>query len=114
MVSAKWFGLVLALCSSAAIYAQNPLLEAAKTPDHVEPVAVTPAPAVPLNSEKRADILMARKMYREAAETYKQGPQDSALIQNKIGIAYHQMLQIEIAKKYYERAIKLDPKYAEA
>ena len=35
---------------------------------------------------------MARKMYREAAEMYKQGPLDSAVIQNKIGIAYHQMM----------------------
>jgi len=57
---------------------------------------------------------MARKMYREAAEIYKQCPLDSAVIQNKIGIAYHQMMQTDIAKRYYERAIKLDPNYAEA
>ena len=57
---------------------------------------------------------MARKMYREAAETYKEGAVDTAIIQNKIGIAYHQMMQVDIAKRYYERAIKLDPKYAEA
>jgi tetratricopeptide (TPR) repeat protein len=53
-------------------------------------------------------------MYREAAETYKEAPLNSAIIQNKIGIAYHQMLQIEIAKKYYERSMKLDSQYAEA
>src|SRR6476646_5484082 len=73
-----------------------------------------PAPAVPLDPERRADILMARKMYREAVEVYMEGPQDSAVIWNKIGIAYHQMLQLEVAKKNYEKSIKLNPSYSEA
>jgi tetratricopeptide (TPR) repeat protein len=64
--------------------------------------------------EMRGDILMARKMYREALEMYKTSPDDSAVIANKIGIAYHQMLDMENARKYYERAIKLRPDYAEA
>ncbi|HTM47914.1 MAG TPA: tetratricopeptide repeat protein [Bryobacteraceae bacterium] len=68
----------------------------------------------PLTSEQRADILMARKMYREAADVYKEGPLDSAIILNKIGIAYHQMLRLDEAKKYYEKAIKANPKYSEA
>ena len=112
MVSAR---LILAsvLCCSATISAQNSLLEAAKLPDQNESVVPAPAP-VSLTPEKRADILMARKMYREAAETYKQCSLDSAVIENKIGIAYHQMMQTEIAKRYYERAMKLDPGYAEA
>jgi tetratricopeptide (TPR) repeat protein len=66
-----------------------------------------------LTLEMRADIYMARKMYREAAETYKRAP-ESAVIANKTGIAYHQMQQLGIARKYYERAIKLDPQYSEA
>jgi tetratricopeptide (TPR) repeat protein len=68
----------------------------------------------PLTAEQRGDILMARKMYRESVEVYKEGPLDSAVIWNKIGIAYHQMLQIDEAKKNYEKAVKLNPKYAEA
>ena len=71
-------------------------------------------PNPPLTAEQRADILMARKMYRESIDVYKEGPLDSAIIQNKIGIAYHQMLQMNEARKYYEQAIKLNPKYAEA
>src|SRR6266436_6127996 len=67
-----------------------------------------------LTAEQRADILMARKMYRESVEVYKEGPLDSAIIWNKIGIAYHQMVQIDEAKKNYEKAVKLNPKYAEA
>jgi tetratricopeptide (TPR) repeat protein len=64
--------------------------------------------------EMRGDIFMARKMYREAVETYKEGPTDSAVLMNKTGIGYHQMLDLDTAKKYYQRAIKLNPSYAEA
>src|SRR5438270_14066512 len=67
-----------------------------------------------LTAEQRADILMARKMYREAVEGYKEGPLDSPIIWNKIGIAYHQMLQIDEARRNYEKALKLNPKYSEA
>ncbi len=68
----------------------------------------------PLTPELRGDIYMARKMYREAIDTYRQGPTDSAVLANKIGIAFHQLMQFDLAKKNYERAIKLDPKYPEA
>src|SRR6266849_1139983 len=71
-------------------------------------------PNPPLTAEQRGDILMARKMYRESIDVYKEGPLESAVIWNKIGIAYHQMLQTNEARKYYEQAIKLNPKYAEA
>ena len=62
----------------------------------------------------RGDILMARKMFREAVDMYASTGQDTAIIANKIGIAYHQMTELDMARKYYERAIKLDPKYSEA
>jgi tetratricopeptide (TPR) repeat protein len=72
-------------------------------------------PAKPLTPEMRGDILMARKMYREAAEIYSSaGADKSAVLANKLGIAHHQMLQFDIARKHYQRAIKLNPKYAEA
>jgi len=113
MVSTRWFCFTSVLWLPAMIPAQNTLLEASKLPDHVETAPTAPA-LVPLSPEKRGDILMARKMYREAAETYKEGPLDSAIIQNKIGIAYHQMMQMDLAKRYYERSIKLDANYPEA
>jgi tetratricopeptide (TPR) repeat protein len=67
-----------------------------------------------LSLEMRGDILMARKMYREAADVYAEGAQNSAVLANKLGIAYHQMLAFDQAKKNYERAIHLKPDYAEA
>jgi tetratricopeptide (TPR) repeat protein len=68
----------------------------------------------PVTPELRGDIYMARKMYREAIDMYRQGPPNSAVLANKIGIAFHQLLLLDLAKKNYERAIKLDPKYPEA
>jgi tetratricopeptide (TPR) repeat protein len=68
----------------------------------------------PLTPEMRGDILMARKHYREAVEAYSEEKQLTATLINKIGIGYHQMLELDMARKQYERAIKADPKYAEA
>jgi tetratricopeptide (TPR) repeat protein len=76
--------------------------------------AKPPDPPKNITVETRGDILMARKMYREALEMYKTGPADSAVLANKIGIAYHQLLDLDSARKSYERALKLRPDYAEA
>jgi tetratricopeptide (TPR) repeat protein len=73
-----------------------------------------PAPRALLTPEMRGDIFMARKMFREAADMYKQMPADSAVTWNKVGIAYHQMVELDSAKKYYERSIKMRPDYPEA
>ena len=108
---------VTALVFGGLVWAQSasPLIETAKVPDTrgtAPAAAETPAP--PLTPERRGDILMARKMYREAVDTYKEGPLNSPVIWNKIGIAYHQMMQLDLAKKHYERAIKMNSKYSEA
>lgn len=74
---------------------------------------VSSAASAALTPELRGDIFMARKMYREAIDKYREVP-ESPVIDNKIGIAFHQMLQLPLAKKNYERAIRLDPSYSEA
>jgi tetratricopeptide (TPR) repeat protein len=77
-------------------------------------VGATEPPARPaISPQERGDIFMARKMYREAIDAYKQVAA-SAVMLNKIGIAYHQMADLDSARKYYERAVKTDPQYAEA
>ena len=77
--------------------------------DVTPPAVVRPQ----LTSEQRGDIYMARKMYREAIDTYKESP-ETALLAIKIGIAYHQLTDLNIAARYYQRAIKLDPKFTQA
>jgi len=71
-------------------------------------------PAKALTPEERADIYVVRKMYREAIESYQQVKPPTAVIYNKIGIAYQQQNDLDTAKKFYQRAIKLNSKYAEA
>ena len=70
-----------------------------------------------LTDEQLADLYMARKDYREAALTYKQladrNPQNPVYL-NKLGIALHQQAALGAALKYYERASKVDPSYADA
>ena len=75
------------------------------------PKAATPL--APVSLEMRGDIYMARKMYREAIETYKSA-EPTAVLVNKTGIAYHQLLDLDNARKYYEKALKLNPEYSEA
>jgi tetratricopeptide (TPR) repeat protein len=65
-------------------------------------------------TEQKGDIFMARKMYREAIESYSQGDQKSAITWNKVGIAWHSMANMQMARKSYERSIRLDRKYADA
>lgn len=69
--------------------------------------------ATALTPEMRGDIYMARKMFREAIDRYREMP-ESAVVDNKIGIAFHQMMQLPLARKNYERAVHLDPNYSEA
>ena len=66
-----------------------------------------------LTPAERGDIYMARKMYREAIETYMQAPASAQML-NKIGIAYHQLTEIDMAGKYYQRAIKMDSQFSDA
>ena len=67
-----------------------------------------------LSFEDRGDIYGVRKMYREAVEAYKQVSPQTAVVLNKIGIAYQQQNDFDSARKYYDRAVKLQPNYAEA
>ena len=67
--------------------------------------------------EQRADLYMVRKYFQEAADTYNKAlltqPKNAA-IYNKLGIAYHQMLSYDAAKKSYRQAIRLNPRFAQA
>lgn len=67
-----------------------------------------------LSDEMRGDIAMARKEYRQAIDFYKAVQPQSHVIWNKVGIAYHQLTEMDAAKRSYERAVKMKPDYSEA
>lgn len=67
--------------------------------------------------ELRADLRMIQKRYLEAIDLYQEAlvlaPQNAVLL-NKTGIAFHQLLRLDDAKKYYERSTRADKNYAHA
>ena len=73
-----------------------------------------PQATKPISPEMRGDIFMARKMYREAIEAFREGSPKNPVLLNKTGIAYHQLMQLDLARKSYEQAIKFKPDYVEA
>jgi tetratricopeptide (TPR) repeat protein len=91
----------------------SPMAKSAFAPDTIPQRGETPPPRT-LTAEEHGDLFMARKMYREAADSYREGPKNSPILRNKIGIAYHQLGDFAAARRYYEQAIKLDKKYADA
>jgi tetratricopeptide (TPR) repeat protein len=87
-------------------------------------VAQVPSPQDPvivvhpeLSEEQMGDLYMVRKQFPEAAGVFKklsdQNPHNPVYL-NKLGIALHQQAALTIALKYYERAVKVDPQYADA
>jgi tetratricopeptide (TPR) repeat protein len=104
MALAAGLGTVLALAQS------NSIVDPKQS--SLSPSASAPKPQ--LTPETRGDIYMARKMYREAIDTFREGPAKDPILLNKIGIAYHQMMQLDNARKSYEQALKIKPDYAEA
>lgn len=80
----------------------------AQTPDDAgsKPVVLTP--------ELRGDLAMARQQYLDAVKDYREVSPASALIWNKLGLAYHHLLATDLAKRAYQQALRLEPNYPEA
>src|SRR5580693_5076216 len=68
-------------------------------------------------AEMRADILMARKEYFQAAGVYLQillnEPKNAELL-NKVGVAFQQLGDLDRSEKFYKRAMHADKKFASA
>ena len=114
------------LCLSAALLAFTPAwgqaVPAQSVPDRPAAGSATVAPQTPLLTEgplleRKGDVLMVRKLYREAVETYSRAlvlEPKNAVVCNKLGIAYHQQFQFGAARNSYQRALRLNKSYAEA
>jgi tetratricopeptide (TPR) repeat protein len=103
----KW--LTLAVLSLSPGWAQSFTADSRTT---------TPTPVTPvkpnLGAEARGDICMARKDYRTAIDLYQSIQPPTAAVINKVGIAYHQMMELGTAVRYYQQAAKMKPDYPEA
>ncbi len=68
----------------------------------------------PLPPQTEGDLLMVHRSYAAALEAYQRDPEKSAVLWNKIGVAYHHMFALEQARKYYQMALAMNPKYPDA
>ena len=57
---------------------------------------------------------MVHRQYAAALEAYQRDPDKSAVLWNKIGVAYHHMFALDQARKYYQMALAMKPDYPEA
>ena len=111
--------LALSMSSAGQSFVEHP--SAPVAPRVAQPQSPTESAVIvvkpDLTDEQLADLYMARKEYREATFAYKkladQNPQNPVYL-NKLGIALHQQAALGAALKYYERASKVDPSYADA
>jgi Tfp pilus assembly protein PilF len=60
--------------------------------------------------EAVGDSLMAHRRYQAAIGSYKQSPQISAEVWNKMGIAYQMMFNLQDATRCYQESLRLEPK----
>ncbi len=113
------------LACSPLVFGQQPLAStnSSKSSNQIQEVQPFPAadPArlatmTAADLEQLGDDLRGRKEFLQAVDCYlaaiKKSP--SAILHNKVGMAYISMMQPDKAKKALERAIKLDKKYPEA
>jgi tetratricopeptide (TPR) repeat protein len=74
----------------------------------------TASPATSLPPQTQGDLLMVHRNYAAALEAYQSDPEKSAVLWNKIGVAYHHMFALEQARKYYLMALAMNPNYPDA
>src|ERR1700733_13798350 len=76
---------------------------------HVQNATISTMP-----SEAQGDLLMVNGNYVAAIEAYRQSSLRSAATWNKIGVAYHHLFALEEARKNYQMALTLNPRYPDA
>jgi tetratricopeptide (TPR) repeat protein len=93
---------------SQTLHAQSTAPAAAQVP--AAPVTVVPPqPQTPPTPEEIGDSLAARQRYQAAISAYEKVPQRTAVVWNKMGIAYQMMFNSKDATRCYKESLKLGP-----
>ena len=82
----------------------------------IQPHLPDPATATPKTLEMQADILRARRFPEDAMDFYRYAIArggNAAALTNKLGLAELEMSNIQLARMYFQRAVKLDRKNAD-
>ena len=110
---------MLALPAALMIIAQErPEVSVSTDPLLVERVAPPSPDASAEELEETGDLLRVRKHYLDAIDYYREAlkktKSETAVLHNKVGICFIQLQRAGDSKKEFVKAIKLNPKYAEA
>ncbi len=104
----------LGLVSSSPPAPSAKPVEAPVSPRELEGVSMPEG----LSQKQQAEFLASNGRHQEAAALYQyldaQLLRRHAVLWNKIGIAYHQMLDLNAAARCYREALKTDARYSEA
>src|ERR1700742_5087729 len=111
-----WFVVVVLASTTGRVFAgQTSSTQAVSSP----PINAAPQERKSLGvdqlpAETKANILMARGEYAAAIAAYQQSNLKSAIVWNNIGMAYHHLFALEEARKAYQQALTLNPRFAPA
>ena len=74
-----------------------------------QPTEAATAIQAPPTPEEIGDALMTHQRYQAASAAYKKAPSNSALVMNKMGIAYQMMFNFQDALRCYKASLKISP-----
>jgi tetratricopeptide (TPR) repeat protein len=112
-----WCAVVILASASVPLFgevSETPSGQTTAGPPQQVSASDAPRKVLSLNPEAKADILMARGEYAAAISAYREGNLKSATVWNSIGMAYHHMFALEEARKAYQTALSLNPRFAPA
>lgn len=121
----RWIVLLTSLLLALPLAAQETSImgpeqevgtNALQMPDQLRRVPPPSKTATREELEVQADILRSEKNYADAIDYYRAAikKHDSAVLENKAGIAELQMQRLEDAKDRFQKAVKLDHTYPDA
>jgi tetratricopeptide (TPR) repeat protein len=100
----------------AVVLGVAPHVTLAATSD--SPLSTTDVPTTlntpELSPEVQGDLLMVHRSYAAAIDSYNLETPRTAVLLNKIGVAYHHLFALDQARKYYQQALAMNPGYPDA
>ena len=101
------------LFSANSVFCQQSAPADPDTLAHIQPPSPSASAA---ELEDQGDNLRGQKAYLDAIDYYRAAIKkaNSAVLHNKVGISYFQLLRDRDARKEYQQSLKLDKRYAEA
>jgi tetratricopeptide (TPR) repeat protein len=109
-----WFAVAILAAAAHPVFASQAPQTAASPPPKAPVAERKTLTLEELPAGKRADILMARGEYAAAITAYQQSDLKSPIVWNNIGMAYHHLFALDEARKAYQHALALNPRFAAA